>query len=369
MAMGGGRQLIIRAATTMLTAVTSTFSVPLTLAGASSQAFPDDFAIALARSACFGSCPVYSVAIDAKGNVTYEGKKFVRVEGRQIDRVPLADVAALAASVDRIRVFELEDSYREIRTPDGGAYHVTDRPTTIVTVTRGGRSKQVIDYLGAPEGLKALERQIDDIARTRRWIRFDAPILKQMIKDGWSPSPEERTKVFDAALSHDDVDVVAVLISTGIDPNQRQFGDRTPLMMIRSAAAARLLLDAGASPNAKDEDGLTPLGWAAQLAPEVTELLLKGGSRVNESTSKDGETPLWFAACEGNVGVVQMLLDHGADPNLGPPNRSLLQCVREHQELARLYPPKLLEFGLQFDQDFDRVRALIEQALANGKRQ
>jgi Domain of unknown function (DUF6438) len=54
------------------------------------QAVPDDFVIGLERTSCFGECPVYSVTIDAKGNVTYDGKKLVRVEGHQNDRIPRA---------------------------------------------------------------------------------------------------------------------------------------------------------------------------------------------------------------------------------------------------------------------------------------
>jgi len=44
---------------------------------AAPQGISDDFVIMLVRSTCFGECPAYAVSIDAKGNVTYEGKKFV----------------------------------------------------------------------------------------------------------------------------------------------------------------------------------------------------------------------------------------------------------------------------------------------------
>lgn len=152
------------------------------------QAIPDDFVITLTRSTCFGECPAYAVTIEAKGNVTYEGKKFVRVEGRQTDRVPVARVAALAATVERIRFFELDERYRFIHTPDGGAISIDDRPTTFVVVTSAGRSKQVEDYIGAPESLKQLEKQIDETARTKRWVKLDESTFRQLIRGGWSPS-------------------------------------------------------------------------------------------------------------------------------------------------------------------------------------
>jgi hypothetical protein len=141
-------------------------AVSMTASEALAQGIPDDFVIKLERTSCFGECPVYSVSIDAKGNVTYEGTKFVRVEGRQTDRIPASRVAALLETADRIRFFELNDRYRTIRNPDGTETMVTDLPTTFVTVTRDGRTKRVEDYIGAPKPLQELEQQIDDTART-----------------------------------------------------------------------------------------------------------------------------------------------------------------------------------------------------------
>ena len=138
-------------------------------------AIPDDFAITLARTSCFGACPVYSVSVDAKGTVTYEGKKFVRVTGHQSDQIPVSQVAALAATVERIRFFELNDEYRVIRNADGTTSMVTDLPTTLVTVTIGGRTKRIEDYFGAPDSLKQFEAQIDEAARTKRWVTVPRP--------------------------------------------------------------------------------------------------------------------------------------------------------------------------------------------------
>ena len=128
---------------------------------AATTRIPEDFGIKLDRTACFGACPVYSVTIDARGNVTYDGTRFVRIVGRQTDRIPVSRVAALLETVDRIGFFKLEDKYRQL---------ITDLPTTFVTVTRDGRSKLIEDYFGAPQPLKDLERQIDEAAQTARWI-------------------------------------------------------------------------------------------------------------------------------------------------------------------------------------------------------
>ena len=124
------------------------------------DAVPADTLIRLERTACYGTCPVYSVTIGATGNVTYDGSRHVRVTGRQQARIPVARVAALLDTAERLAFFTLQDHYRMM---------VTDLATTYVTITTSGRTKRIEDYMGAPAGLRELERQIDDAAKTRRF--------------------------------------------------------------------------------------------------------------------------------------------------------------------------------------------------------
>ena len=193
--------------------------------------------------------------------------------------------------------------YRVLQNPDGSSTIVTDLPAVFVTITRAGRSKRIEDYFGAPDGLKQLERQIDEAAGTRRWILLDAPTLEQLVRDGWQPAPEERAELFRRAVEDDEPAVVKGLIDLGADPNGSYFGTNTPpLMMVRSAAVTRVLLAAGANPNAINDNGGTPLGWSVYLAPDVGQLLLNAGAHVDGPSDRDGRTPLWRAACAGNHG-------------------------------------------------------------------
>ncbi len=334
---------------------------------AAAQIIPPDVVIRLERTSCFGECPVYSVSIDAKGNVTYDGTEFVRVKGRQTDRIPVPRVAELLATADRIGFFDLRDQYRTIRNPDGTETMVTDLPTTFVTITRGGRSKRIEDYVGAPAELKQLEQQIDEAARTVRWVRVDVPTLRRLASSGQISSRAQRGEIFYQALTHDDVDVIAALLEMDADPNW-DFGRKTrPLMMVRSARATRVLIEAGANPSARNDNGETPLSQAVLLAPEVTALLVTSGAKVDQLVGSDGRTALWQASCEGNAGVVKLLLDVGADPTLQPSHASAVDCARQGQESVRLQRFPDLISDRPFVQDFDRVIALLSEARDKSK--
>jgi hypothetical protein len=334
-----------------------------TATGAVRHPVPDDFFITLGRTTCFGECPAYSVSIDAKGNVTYEGRKFVRVEGIQHDRIPVARVAALAEQIDRIGFFELEDWYQTIQAPDGSRISITDLPKTFVSVTRGGRIKQILDYLGAPDSLKQLEKQIDEAANTKRWVTLDISTLRQMIRDGWAPSASARSELLRKALQEDNVPVIKALLEHGADPNGGYYGTgTTPLMMAASAAAARAVLDAGGNPLARNSNGATALFPAVDRAPALTEVLLKAGVPPDERDAY-GHTPLFKAACAGNAGVVQRLLERGADPSSrNAPGPSAVECAREGQRSERLYPQPMIDPHPLYVKDFDTVIALLQEA-------
>ena len=337
--------------------------------GARATAIPDDLVITLERTGCFGECPVYTVTIDARGNVSYEGTRFVRVEGRQTDRIPLARVVSILDTAERIGFFRLRDAYRVMQNPDGSSTTATDLPAAFVTITRAGRSKRIEDYFGAPDGLKELERQIDEAAGTRRWILLDASTLAQLVRGGWQPAPAERAELFQRAVEDDEPAVVKGLIDLGADPNGSYFGTNTPpLMMVRSAAVTRVLLAAGANPNAMNDNGGTPLGWSVYLSPDVGQLLLSAGARVDGPSDRDGRTPLWRAACAGNTDLVAALLGAGADPAATASGRSALECSRDARDESGRGKPSLPDERPPYVPDFDRTIALLEQALSKSPR-
>jgi ankyrin repeat protein len=78
---------------------------------------------------------------------------------------------------------------------------------------------------------------------------------------------------------------------------------------------AKIALAAGADPTAKDDQGWTPLHWAAKKGyNDLAWVLIEGGAELT-AKSERGWTPLHFAAANGNVHLVRLLLEKGADPS------------------------------------------------------
>jgi hypothetical protein len=132
---------------------------------------PEDWLLSLRRTECFGTCPVYTVEVDAAGQVRYSGEKFVDSIGTFTDTVSSKVVSELDSAVMSANLFALKDRY--VPGENCEQYH-TDAPSIILRVRRGGRDKQVELYLGcsgAPAVVAPLAARIDSLLGTDRWKR------------------------------------------------------------------------------------------------------------------------------------------------------------------------------------------------------
>ncbi len=121
--------------------------------------------IRLVRTACFGSCPVYSIEIEGDGTVTYIGQGFVKIKGQRHGYVPPATVQKLAALFASTGYFSFRHSYGE-----GGS----DLPSTETSIEWPGVRNSVINYGGfagtIPAKLYELEDSIDVATDSLQWV-------------------------------------------------------------------------------------------------------------------------------------------------------------------------------------------------------
>jgi uncharacterized protein len=163
------------------------------------------------------------------------------------------------------------------------------------------------------------------------------------------------------ALAFEDADMLRRLLREGADPNKaEELSMMTPLMAVETAALAETLIEAGASVEARDRLGRTPLHYAvrvreaAQIIPllgrhgadpnahaaggkgatplitvveaffedldkkrcaQLVRLLVQAGARIDEPDDR-GDTPLALAAVNNAPELVKLLLELGANPSL-----------------------------------------------------
>jgi len=119
-----------------------------------------DIVITIARSSCFGYCPVYSAEIHANGEVVYVGRENVKEKGERRFKISQETIQQLVKEFERVDYFSLKYKY----DADENGMSVTDLPTTTTSLCLDGKKKTVVNYYGAPKRLFDLEDKIDSLA-------------------------------------------------------------------------------------------------------------------------------------------------------------------------------------------------------------
>jgi uncharacterized protein len=197
----------------------------------------------------------------------------------------------------------------------------------------------------SPIAQRAIQRALRPIQFRRflvqRLLCSRAKVNLQKLRNGFlsdrGQSPDE--KLIDAARNCD-VGAVRAALAQGANPNAREpaegqsplhlclrglMGPSRPVAGIGAVRAFRstadcemiadVLLRSKADPNAKDNDGLTPLHWAAGYnLSNAAQSLLRSGANPNVA-DKMGITPLHQAAGSAAVAVARLLIDAGAKIN------------------------------------------------------
>jgi ankyrin repeat protein len=193
-------------------------------------------------------------------------------------------------------------------TPEIDAYF-----SDLIIDTRGGRQgfpKDVLDDIlvlrdfREAERLRGAETQID--------------ALREMERLGVAFNQRE----FQRALETGDQSLVDLFVRAGINIHQEDAMGSPPIVTaLRKGYTiiARILLNAGADPNARDRLGLTPLllacGKPTRGYKEIAERLIAKGAEIHVR-DRLGWSPLLLALSGGTVEIAERLIERGADLNV-----------------------------------------------------
>ncbi|KAL6241240.1 hypothetical protein RBB50_011919 [Rhinocladiella similis] len=191
-------------------------------------------------------------------------------------------------------------------------------------------------------------------------LNRDAESVRLLLLFGADPNSVDKSSstALLAAIEASFMEGTKLLLKYGADPNLPSGPSNEAPIAVAVAETkvelVQLLLTYGGNANISTSDGNTLLDMAVtKTAPRrLTELLLNYGSDANGKSNR-GETPLFVAIQAGRVDLMQLLLDHGADPNLPGPKHPLWPAT---------YYPKALQLMMSRGATFKRCPGILELA-------
>jgi ankyrin repeat protein len=287
--------------------------------------------ISLIRTRCFGTCPSYQVEVDGSGAVEFHGGDFVLIPGRHTAHVPEASVRALLEAFQRAHYFSVKDSY---------VASVTDYPTYITSLSIDGRSKKVIDYAGEragmPDSIRILEKKIDEVAGTERWLNGDGrDTLALLDSEKWD---------FRAATADNATMYSKAVTTKNAALLERYLAVAGPIIAPPLSGASPVCVASGEGDLKLVQRMVKSYAVQTRGIPGKPGIPMRVMNQCLES-----------AAAKGGVAMLQYWLDRGADPTMQAEN------ILPPDSTGRLRGPQLtlLAIGIA-SRNSSVVRKLLE---------
>lgn len=294
--------------------------------------------ITLQRTGCFGSCPIYTVAIKGSGEVTYEGASFVLIPGKHTRLVPRENVLELIALFRSADFFQLDDSYEA---------NITDLPTYITRLSIGDRHKSVRDYGGgaSAEFLRAgnpmppivaeIEDAIDRLSGATSFVVGDGATVAKLETLRWRFDSAESARAFGFLVSECNLPLATTFLTKGAPANahfrRTSWSDEGSVVVTAVDCADVGFVQLLEGRGALDDDSAARAFLLASVRAGYPEMVAIALEHAQVAGVTDGiDTPLIFLAAAAsqssravtgaarfNPGeVIALLVAAGADPNM-----------------------------------------------------
>ena len=157
-----------------------------------------------------------------------------------------------------------------------------------------------------------------------------------------NPDPGQGLSIHESALNGD-LSRISMLLEKGQDVNILDEQGRTALMYAAfngHSAIIKKLLEKNASVNLRDKEGRTALMMVSSGPyPEAVKLLLDNRAEINITDNEEHFTALMYAAAEGQMDNVKLLLSYKADPllkDIDGDNAMTFAVKNGHTDIASL---------------------------------
>jgi hypothetical protein len=255
--------------------------------------------ITLRRSACFGSCPEYTVAISTAG-IVFDGVKFVVAPGEHRETVSPDAVRKLAGKYVAADFYSMDNVY---------AAGMIDVASDVISIEIDGKKKEVRDTLGSragmPEVILDLEEAADAFARTNRWVNGGEGLVSALQAERYNFQTYDAQIMLKRSAENSQAATVRELLEAGV-PLQ-------PLPMPTEQPGR----------DYKVFDRHHPMnhevpGWldASYKDPETLQALIDAGA--SKEDQRDKNDALTDAAASGLLDSVRVLIAYGANPSSKP---------------------------------------------------
>ena len=260
------------------------------------EAKPGDTSIALSRSGCLGSCPVYSISIQGDGTVTYNGRYYVSIAGVHTTHISVAAVNSLLQKFKDANFFALKNKY---------VAGVTDNPTYCLSLKIGPHTKTITDYVGSWVGMPAeitkLEDAVDETADSARWVSASPGSVVAMQEAGIASNSPEAINILFSAVLRGDLLTTRELLHAG-----------TPLESTQDSKAKSTVGQWSRPRRSLLEVAVESQHHTDKLA--MVRLLLN--TKIIPIDPADKQSALAHVVEEGEVDLAQELIRAGANPAL-----------------------------------------------------
>lgn len=248
--------------------------------------------INLSRTACFGACPDYSVSIRGDGSVHFTGRRFVLMPGDHEAHVSSESVKGLVEKFEKAKFFAARDEY---------VARITDNPTYTLALTVAGKTKIVRDYVGTQVGMPLvivdLERGVDELAGTERWIKGNAESAPSLKEEKWpfKSNSTENLNLYSSVVREKNQPLIEMFLGAGAPIDSFTDSAQSPVCVasdIGNLSLVRRMMEGHAA------------GGGEKLPKAVLNRCLAD------------------AAGSSDVTLVEFWLARGANPNATPERRA-----------------------------------------------